>query len=281
MRGIVLLAVLFGGANATTALAQPCRSYSADARQTTGETYDPANVSREVVRLEVRSLDDDLHTGCTSAPVSVRASQGTIQLRNGGTILNSEFIRSARTARITSSQVDLTGNAQGDIVREGQVGLDFLAIAPGQFVPPGTYVANLELVVGDAAPQPFQVAVLVSPSMRFELGTTEGTLDLEELTNGSEASSTFYYRTNASLSVTAYSDHGGRLRHDQGRSYGEIAYEAILSGRRLNLETPHTFTIANRSLGIQSEEIIVRVPPQQGRYAGIYRDNITLDFTAF
>ncbi len=278
MKKIFLAALCL--ASASQALAAPCAGYSADARQTSADTYDPSSITQVVLNLVVQAQDRDLPNGCTSAPVSLRARSGTIALRNGATTLLATASRSNLTGRITPSEVDLNGNARGDIVRDGMVQLAFLDIAAGQFVPPGNYVADLDLIVGDATPRPIQLIVRVMPSMRFE-GSGGGALSLGELSDGGEARSTFFYRTNASLAVTARSDHGGRLQHSEGAALGAIPYAAYISGRRLSLETPDNFTIEHRSTALQSEEVLIQVEPQRQRFAGVYRDTLTLDFTAF
>ena len=210
MKKAFLTAALLG--LAAQAQADPCTGYAADARQASADTYDPGAISQVVLNIVVQALEANLPNGCTSAPISLRARTGAIMLRNGGSVLVAVPTRSNFTGRITPNEVDLNGNARGQIVRDGMIQLGFLDIAAGQFVPPGNYVTELDLTVGDAPPRPIQLIVRVMPSMRFE-SSGGGALSLGEVSDGGEARSSFFYRSNASLAVTARSDLGGRVQH--------------------------------------------------------------------
>jgi len=73
----------------------------------------------------------------------------------------------------------------------------------------------------------------------------------------------------------------GRTVHSLGKGFGEIPYAAFLSGKPLTLSAPSVVTLDLRNGPLQSEEMRVAVEPQPARYAGIYRDTLTLEFTPF
>ena len=265
---------------AVPAVSASCDGVATDVRQTSGDTYDPASITRQLIGVSVRRLDEG-EADCADARIVLKGRSGVILLRNGGDILRTEFIRSRHVGRISPSEIELHRNALGQTARGG-LSIDLMEIGEGQFVPPGEYTAVLEIQSGSEPPRSFQLAVRVMPSIRFE--STDGgsrTLSLGELRDGGEARSTFFYRTNASLRVTARSDHGGVLQHIDGEQYGQIPYSATLSGRRLDLGRSIPYSIRRGSSGVQAGDLVVQVAPQGMRYAGSYRDTLTLDFTAF
>ena len=278
------VAALVSVGSATAAMAKSCGAYNASASQVSGDAYDPADTSGQIVVVQVQSLEASLANGCTSVGVSLATPDSSaIQLLKGAQVLSASLISSNYTGNITSDEVHLNGNARNSIVGDGSVNVNFLSVPAGQFVPAGDYVANLELRVGDAAPAPFQVIVNVAPSLRFIGDASDGVIDLSlgEVSNGAQASSTFFYNTNASLSVTARSDHLGNLQHEDGPAFGKIPYQAFLSGAELNLETPSPIVIGFSGASTQSKTLLVQVGPQDKVYSGHYSDVLTLDFTAY
>lgn len=261
------------------ASAARCDSYDVRASQTGSNSYDPALVLPTLVTVNIASIDRT-DRGCTSAAVTLTSVDGRpIELINGATRLTGRLVRSNRVGALRPESVSINGNGRNDIL-DGGMELDFLEIDAGQFVPAGTYRADLIVTVGNGAPVPFGVELTVAPSIRFvDTGTRD--LSLGEVSNGAAISSNFAYRTNAMVSVIARSDNGGTLLHERGSAYGRIPYRARLGGQLLDLVSPTPVTIAAAGTGVRMETLLVEVDPQTGRYAGRYRDTLTLEFTAF
>jgi hypothetical protein len=263
----------------TSAHAARCDSYAVRANQSGSDSYDPAQVLPALVTVSIAAIEQT-EQGCLSAQVTLASIDGRpIELVNGATRLTGRLVRSNRVGNLRPEEVSINGNGRNDII-DGGLELDFLEVDPGQFVPAGTYRADLNVTVGDAAPVPFSVELTVQPSMRF-VDTGMRDLSLGEVSNGSSVSSNFAYRTNAMLSVVARSDNGGTLLHEQGSAYGRIPYRARLGGEALDLQTPTPIIIPLTSTGVRMDSLLVEVDPQTGRYAGRYRDTLTLEFTAF
>lgn len=275
--------VLGAAVLAVIALSSPalaCERYAVQTIQQGGDTYDPAQLTGSLVRLTVET--PALSEACAALNASIRPRDGAgrIALRRMGDVLTGRPVVSSAVGRANPSQIEIASAARQALARDGRVTLDLFQIDAGQFLPVGDYVAELEWVVEGHDPQPVDVRVRVEPSVRF-VGDHVRRLSLGEVSNGGEARSRFFYATNASLRVTAHSQHRGRLQHENGPGYGAIAYEAFLSDHKLDLTTTAVVTLPFQTRALSSQDLLVQVSPQQGRYAGTYRDTLTLDFVAY
>ena len=258
-----------------------CATYGAQVTQTTGASYNPAELTDLFVNISLNAPSNPA-SDCASTPVVIASRGGVISLSNGASALNFLLVSSSATDGVTSSTFNLSSGGESDLVRTGNLSLPFLKLLPGQFVQPGEYTADLQLQVGDGAPVLFAIAVRVEPAMRFISGSGGTTsLSLGEVTAGAQITDQFFYRTNSALSVSVLSENHGVLVHSLGKGFGEIPYAAFLSGKPLTLSAPSVVTLDLRNGPLQSEEMRVAVEPQPARYAGIYRDTLTLEFTPF
>jgi hypothetical protein len=257
-----------------------CDRYEVQTLQQGGDTYDPAQLTERLIRLVVQAPEADQDCAALSAVVRPRDGAGGISLRRMGETLESRPVGSPAVARANTSMIEISPAFRQTLFRDGQIAFDLLRIDPGQFVPVGDYVAELEWVVDGQEPQPLDIRVRVEPSVRF-VGDDVRRLSLGEVSDGGEASSRFFYATNASLRVTARSQNNGRLQHELGAAYGTIDYDAFLSGAKLDLSMPALINLPLKRATLRSEELRVQVNPQKRRYAGTYRDVLTLDFVAF
>lgn len=258
-----------------------CKTYDAQVTQAKGSSYNPAALTDLFIDLSVRAIGK-VNSDCARTKVVIGSREGLIQLSNGASTLDIHLVSSSMTDLRTPLKVDLSSSEEDDLARKGRLSVPFLRVLPGQFVRPGKYTADLQLQVGDGAPVLFAIAVQVEPAMRFISGSGGTTpLSLGDLTAGAEITDQFFYRTNSALSVSVFSENHGVLVHSLGKGFGEIPYAAFLSGKRLTLSAPSVVTLDLRNGHLQSEEMRVAVEPQPARYAGIYRDTLTLEFTPF
>ncbi len=268
-------------AASSTAYAKQCPGYEASADQDGDLTYSPADVRQGRVSVEIRLADPDVPRNCNQIEVAIVAQDGgLITLQKGGETLPATFIRSPSVLRVDGNGVALAPAARNSLLNNGMIRVDFLAIESGNFVTPGVYAADLELVVGDNAPVPFTVTLLVEPGVKLLATNGTQTLSLGEVSEGASVSTQFFYRTNASLNITARSDNQGRLVHEDGPDFGYIDYDAFISGRLLNLAEGDEISLPFVTTAENSEELEVRVAPQPNKFAGRYTDTLTLTFTA-
>lgn len=263
-----------------TAIAD-CPTFNGRVSQTTGTTYNPAGLTDQLVNISV-TASRDLDQECERTQVVIGSSSGQIELRNGSSVLVTQILPSSAVGVVTSAAVNISSKGTSDLVKTGGLALPILKIFPGQYVPPGQYSADLELQIGNGAPELFSIVVMVEPALRFIAGTG-GTrrLDLGDVSAGAQKTDSFAYHTNAPLSVSVHSDNGGVLVHSLGRDYGQIPYSAYLSGRPLSLARPSILSLDLRNTEVQSEQLKVVVAPQPARYAGQYSDTLTLEFTPY
>lgn len=273
----------FGAVLAATAISSPtlaCDGYTVNAVQVGDQSYDPAQVTPQLVQVavEISSMPRD----CVQLGLTLRAKDdaGRIALRRAGDFLQSRPVRSSRSLSANEREIRFSADARRDLAEGERIIVDLLEIPSGQFQPIGDYIAEMEWVVEGRPSQSFQIAMRVEPTVRF-VGDAVRRLSLGEVSDGGEATSTFFYATNANLRITARSEHGGRLQHEFGPAFGSIPYIAHLSGQRLDLQSPALIHLPYNRTTLKSEQLKVEVPPQPRRYAGSYRDNLILDFIAY
>lgn len=257
-----------------------CTTYNAEISQSGGTGYSPADVIDRFANIAIRAPSRP-GSDCRGVAVTIRPRSGVIELRNGGDLLAARFVTIGATGGVSGSSYTLGPIAAGDLVRTGAINLPFLRLDAGQFITPGQYVGEFDLVIGDGPPIPFSVNVQVEAAIRLIGNQSSRTLALGEITNGAETSDRFFYRTNSAVAVSIRSQNGGVMLHSGGSAFGSIPYAFYLSGRLVALDQPTSVQIAYRQLAVQSEEVRLVVAPQQDKYAGIYQDVISLDFAAF
>jgi hypothetical protein len=280
-RPLLLLLLLVAGP--ARAEPPPCPGYAAIARQTGNASYDPSSLVVTPVSVNLRLFEGDISPACIATPVTLASRNGTIRLMRNGEALEARLVQSAQSGVVTPVSFRLSERATTELVRAGSTNLVLLQIDPGQYVSPGDYLVSLDVNVGDATPRPIDLIVRVEPAMRFVGNNASGgSLSLGEVSDGGEAVDRFFYRANSAFSVTAISDHKGNLVHTMGAQYGAIPYFAYLSDRALRLDAPVMLRLDDDGRrGIRSEELRVVVPPQPNRFAGQYRDTLTLVFTPY
>jgi hypothetical protein len=257
-----------------------CDGYQVQARQVAGDTYDPAQLTGQLVRLSFEA--SQLSEKCAAMGAVIRPRHGAprIELSRMGDTLTIRAVSNAFSERADSSEIQLAVHAQQSLARDGRIMLDLFQIDAGQFVPAGDYIAGLEWVAEGQAPQPLDVRVRVEPSVRF-VGDSVRRLSLGEVSHGGQAQARFFYATNANLRVTVQSQNRGHLHHESGSVYGAIPYDAYLSGKKLDLTSPSLVILPFQRQAMSNEDLRVQVMPQAARYAGTYRDVLTLDFVAY
>ncbi len=260
-------------------------NYTINATQTGSQVYDPSALSGTIVQLTFSTSATGLANSCSNTPVTIKSADGgTFKFQFSGQQLSYTLLNSERVQGPTTTEIDLNGNAKKDMLSGTPVAVDLFSATPGQYVPAGSYDAHLLVTVGTAAPVPVVAHLVVESGFRFvpENGSTTKTLSFGEVTNGAERSDTIYYQTNSALQIRATSLNNGVLVHELGASLGSIDYTATYNGSTLNLTNgPVVVSRAYDGMATQVDTLRVTIAPQSDKYAGKYRDTITLEFIPY
>ena len=263
-----------------------CPGYGIAGSQPAGsDDYDPAAPTEEVLGLSLRAVGA-VDPACAALAVTIRPSgrQG-LRLRNGPSALDTSILASGAFSTAASNAISLSAATRTALAGGETVTFDVLSLRPGQFARSGRYALPLEVEIGSEIRDLVTLRVDVIPSIRFENASRSGQhrIDLGELSDGAQAGAAFFYRTNATLRVDVRSDNNGALLHEtEDGPHGRIAYVAFVNGRRIgSLDGTESLEFLRTDGGIQAGQVRIEVPPSPGRYAGIYRDVLTLTFTPF
>ena len=153
----------------------------------------------------------------------------------------------------------------------------------GQFQPPEDYDLTVEASSGTTIVSTFNLLSTVEPGLRFEGEAGDGQLELDlgTLEAGAYGESSFMFKSNTDLTVTAMSDNEGNLVHERGSSFGEIPYNAFLSGTPIDPQGGNEVTLNVNTAVINSETVRIEIPPFPETFAGQYNDVLTLTFVPF
>jgi hypothetical protein len=269
----------------STAQAAVNCDYTINAVQAGSQVYDPASLTGSLVQLTFSTTTTGLPTSCSNVPVSITSADGgTFKFEFAGQQLAYTLVNSNRVEGPTNTEIDLNGNAKKDLLAGVPITIDLFNATPGQFVQAGSYDAHLLVTVGMKPPLPVVAHLLVEPGFRFvpENGSTTKSMSFGEVTNGAERSDTIYYQTNAALQIRATSANNGVLVHESGPTLGAIDYTATYNGTVLNLSSgPVVVARSYDGMGTQMDTFRVTIAPQSGKYAGKYRDTVTLEFIPY
>jgi hypothetical protein len=269
----------------STAQAAANCDFTVNAVQSGSQVYDPAALTGSLVQLTFSTTTTGVPTSCSNVPVSIKSADGgTFKFDFAGQQLAYTLVNSNRVEGPTSTEIDLNGNAKKDILNGFPVTVDLFNATPGQFVQAGSYDAHLLVTAGSNPPIPVVAHLVVEPGFRFvpENGSTTKSMSFGEVTNGAERSDTIYYQTNAALQIRATSMNDGVLIHELGPALGTIDYTATYNGTVLNLSSgPVVVARGYEGMATQMDTFRVTIAPQSGKYAGKYRDTVTLEFIPY
>lgn len=258
--------------------------YSVTARQSSGQSYDPVEATRAIIRINLQPLAADIAPGCTSVPVTIiPQSSSTFAFTNGGSTVGFTQINSNLVSQANVTRFELNGNARGQLVRGNSVDIDLFEISAGQFLAAGEYQGSVLVQVGNGLPTPVLFTIFVQPAIKFviENGSQQKDLSFGEVTNGATIQTTVFYQSNAAVMITIQSQNQGAMVHESGRAFGTVPYSLAYDGTPVNLTSIAQITKGFTGLGTRREQMVLRVEPQRERFAGTYRDVLTLNYTAF
>lgn len=260
------------------ALARDCNASSVDARQVGTDDYDPNDLSQAVVRLSLR-LTDECDLGNLRI---VPRDSNVFVLRSANTVLLSVQADGPEVQASTTSAFVITPPALSALEDGEELAFDFLRMEPGQFVQAGNYQTTIDFISRGQVVGTSVINVLVSPTVRLLGDAEDGNIDLDlgRLNDGASSRRSVFFRSNAHVTLLITSDNGGALVHERGQQLGSIPYASQLNGTPINLGSPVTVPVTSVSGQLTEALVGVEVAPVRSAFAGIYRDVITLSFTA-
>lgn len=258
--------------------------YQVTARQSSGQDYDPNQANRMILQLNLQATDPRVPRSCTSQDVTIIPQSGTtFSFVNGGYELGFVQLNSGLVSEANVTRFRLNGRARSRLVRGEAIDLDLFEISAGQFPAAGEYRGTVLVQIGNRLPQAVLFTILVRPAIKFlaEQGATTRDLSFGEVTRGSVLRTAVFYQSNAAVSITVTSQNRGRLVHDDGPGVPPIAYSLFYDGARVDLSSPSQINHPFRGLAATRDEMVLEVPPGDARFAGNYRDVLTLNYTAY
>lgn len=259
-------------------------AYTLTSRQSSGQTYDPNENTRAIVRINLQPTTTDTPQSCSNLPVRiVPQSASTFTFSKGGNAIGFTQINSGLVSQANATRFELNGNARSQLVRGNPVDVDLFEISAGQFLAAGEYQGTVLVQVGDSLPTPVLFTITVRPAIKFiiENGSLQKELSFGEVTNGSTLQTTVLYQSNAAVAITVQSQNLGALVHEAGPAFGSIPYSLVYDGTPVNLALSTQVNRAFTGLGTRREQMQLRVEPQTKKFAGTYRDVLTLNYIAF
>ena len=258
--------------------------YRITGRQASGQSYDPNQANRTVLQITLQAAEGGIPPRCTSAPVTITPQSGTAFVFANGSYqlgfvqLNSNLVSQANVTRFV-----LSGNARNRLVRGEAVTIDLFELSAGQFPAAGEYRGTVLVQVGNALPQAVLFAITVRPAIRFlaEHGAMTQDLSFGEVSAGSVIRTAVYYQSNAAANITIQSQNRGRLVHTMRGPISAIPYRMTYDGMVVNLSSGAQINRPFRGLLAVREEMVLEVAPGTDRFAGDYRDVLTLLYTAY
>lgn len=258
--------------------------YRITGRQASGQSYDPNQANRTVLQITLQATEGSIPPRCTSAPVTITPQSGTAFVFANGSYqlgfvqLNSNLVQQANVTRFV-----LSGSARSRLVRGEAVTIDLFELSAGQFPAAGEYRGTVLVQVGSGLPQAVLFVITVRPAIKFlaEHGAMTRDLSFGEVSAGSVIRTAVYYQSNAAASITIQSQNRGRLVHTVQGPLRAIPYSLAYDGIAVNLSSGAQINRPFRGLLAVREEMVLEVAPGTNRFAGDYRDVLTLLYTAY
>ncbi|MEM9781724.1 MAG: hypothetical protein AAF899_04530 [Pseudomonadota bacterium] len=279
----LMLAALFSTlADPAAAQGGACAGLRITLSQSSIGAYDARE--NAALRLPVRLEAGDVPDACTDPDIILRpAGGGRLSYAGASGTLDGRFVRDGGV-RGNRTRAQLAPFLAERLLTDGAIDVDLGQVNTGQFVPPGLYRSELLIEVDGAVRGTADLAVDVAAVIAFARGTSSAaqTLDFGVLEPGRTVRTAFFFRSNASVQVTAISENRGRLVNDENPTLSPIPYSADLNGRDLPLSAPVPVPSGNApGQRVARGNLRLRIGAFDGAWAGTYRDVLVLELRAF
>lgn len=258
--------------------------YRITGRQASGQSYDPNQANRTVLQITLQATQGAIPPRCNSAPVTITPQSGTaFVFANGSNQLGFVQLNSNLVSQANVTRFVLSGSARNRLVRGEAVTIDLFELSAGQFPAAGEYRGTVLVQVGSGLPQAVLFVITVRPAIRFlaEHGAMTRDLSFGEVSAGSVIRTAVFYQSNAAASITIQSQNRGRLVHTVQGPLRAIPYSLTYDGIAVNLSSGAQINRPFRGLLSVREEMVLEVARGTNRFAGDYRDVLTLLYTAY
>lgn len=289
MKPAVCLAILFAwiaipaGALRAQDGTAVCQGLSVSLSQGRSEAYDPREQSP--LRLPVQIRVGAVPEGCERPRIRfLPTTGGQLDFAGPGGRLNGRFARRTGDLRRDGNTARLTRPATERLLRTGSLEIDLAEILRGQYEAPGVYRKDVSVEIDGVLRGVFDLDVTVRPVIAFARGTSSRpvALDFAELEPGERVRTSFFFRSNATVEVTAISQNGGVLTNEANPALSPIPYEMALNGRSVALTAPATLTVENRpGRQVFTGNLELTIGSFDRAWAGDYGDVLTLELRAF
>jgi hypothetical protein len=262
-----------------------CREgYTIAGRQSSGQSYDPNQANRTVLQITLQRTRESIAPNCVSLPVTITPQSGTaFVFANGSHQLGFVQLNSSLVTQANVTRFELRGNARNRLVRGEAVTIDLFELSAGQFPAAGEYRGTVLVQVGTELPQAVLFTITVRPAIKFlpEHGAMSRELSFGEVSAGSVIRTGVFYQSNAAVNISIQSQNRGRLVHTLQGPSRAISYSLTYDGAKVDLLTGEKINRPFRGLLARREELVLAVAPGKERFAGDYRDVLTLLYTAY
>lgn len=265
--------------------AAACTDFEVFAQPVGVEGYNPNTLAPATLQIEFILPAGPAQASCASHKIDLvsQTSFGVRDLSDGiATIEGTVPAGQSAFAAFNDTTIRLSQAAVDELIATGSFVFDYSWIQPGQFFPAGTYTNVLDVNVNGVQVTSVEPELAVSPAVRLlgDVSSGYGQVDFGALESFEEATVNFIYQSNAELSVTAQSQNGERLVHEDGARVYAVPYSTYINdapvaangASRMNLGAEN----GRQSIGT----IRLRLGDIGTPVAGEYADVLTLSFTA-
>ena len=265
--------------------AAACTDFEIFAQPFGVEVYNPNTLAPATLQIELILPAGPAQSSCASHKIELvsQTSYGVRDLSDGRATIDGTIpADQSAFAAFNDTTIRLSQAAVDELIATGRFVFDYSWIQPGQFFPVGTYTNVLDVNVNGAQVTSVEPELAVSPAVRLlgDVSSGYGQVDFGALESFEEATVNFIYQSNAELSVTAQSQNGERLVHEDGARVYAVPYSTYIN------DAPVVANGASRmNLGSETgRQSIGTIRLQLGDIgtpvAGEYADVLILSFTA-
>ncbi|WP_298915486.1 hypothetical protein [uncultured Algimonas sp.] len=266
------------------AQAAACPGYDISIYQNGHTTYAPEDDLPGIVSISLVTNPAALPQSCRRLPVEISSRSGDIRnFISGRSRFTGVGSDAAKPFARVRERLVLTPAGRAELVANGRLDLEIVELPPGRFPTPGRYANFVDVWVDGIRQDRTELVLSVQAGVKLvgQSASGTGTIEFGELERGLRRSTRFFYQTNANMTITAKSDNGGYLVHEDGRSFGAVPYKVRVMGKRLDVSGNSRIRIVPTTNGPESGQLIVVLGKTSGLYTGDYRDVLTLSFSAF
>lgn len=277
--------LLFASCFAVSTPAYACSEFNLIAQPADNDGYSPNSLSPVALQIELLLEGGAADASCASHRIDITSQTptGVRDLSNAGATISGTIPPDQSTfASFTESKLRLSQPAVDELVSTGRLLLEYSWIDAGTFFPSGLYTNRLDVEINGQEVATLEPELTVYPAMRLlgDVSSGYGNIDFGTLESFEEVSTRFIFQTNTKLSVTAASQNGGKLIHEDGAGLYSIPYDTKINNTDISTNGAQSVPLG-AGLGANSlGTISLKLGDIGTPVAGEYGDVLTLSFVA-